>query len=132
MQKVPHLDGVCGVWIHGASGSGKTRAVLGLYPDCYIKPRNLWWDGYAGEDVVLVDDVDVFDKALGGKFKHWADYPAFIGEAKGTSVRIRPKKVIITSQYTIQQIWEDPETRDALGRRFTVFKKELGLELVGF
>lgn len=123
MPRVEALDGVCGLWIYGRSGCGKTRTVLKAYPDCYIKPRNAWWDGYNGEEVVLVDDVDIFDRALGGKLKHWADFSPFIGESKGTSVRIRPKKLIVTSQYSIETIWEDEETREALNRRFTVINK---------
>lgn len=132
MPKVAPLPSVCGIWIYGLSGSGKTRAVLSLYPDCYIKPRNVWWDGYQSEEVVLVDDMDVFDKALGGKLKHWADFSPFIGETKGSSSRIRPFKLIVTSQYRISEIWEDEQTREALGRRFTVFEKKKGIDLVGF
>jgi len=118
----PILD-VCGVWIHGESGCGKTRAVLAQYPDCYIKPRNAWWDGYQREPVTLVDDVDIFDRILGGKLKHWADFAPFIAEIKGTSVRIRPERLIVTSQYTIEEIWDDEQTRFALNRRFTSVRK---------
>lgn len=123
------LERVCGVWIYGNSGSGKTRCVLGSYPDCYIKPRNSWWDGYQSEPVILLDDVDKFDVALGGKLKHWADFPPFIGEMKGRSLRIRPEKLIVTSQYRIEDIWQDEETREALGRRFRVIEKRVNEEL---
>lgn len=123
MARAPNLEGVCGLWIWGESGCGKTRAVLSRYPDCFIKPRNQWWDGYQGEKIVLVDDVDIFDKALGGKFKHWADFAPFIAEIKGGSMRIRPERLIITSQYPMDRIWDDRETLDALGRRFTVIEK---------
>lgn len=130
MPRVECLPGVCGLWIYGESGCGKTRSVIKQYPECYIKPRNQWWDGYNGEEVVLVDDVDIFDKALGGKLKHWADFCPFIGESKGTSVRIRPKKIIVTSQYSIEGIWEDKETRDALNRRFIKVLKEKEQEII--
>lgn len=130
MRPVEPLDSVCGTWIFGLSGCGKTRAVLAAYPGAYIKPRNNWWDGYNNEPVVLIDDVDIFDKALGGKLKHWADFCPFIGESKGSSMRIRPQKVIVTSQYKIEQIWEDQETRDALNRRFIVIEKVKGQEIL--
>lgn len=129
MPKVDPLPDVSGLWIYGLSGCGKTRTVLESYPECYIKPRNNWWDGYQYEEVVLVDDVDIFDRALGGKLKHWGDFAPFIGECKGSSFRIRPKLVIVTSQYKIEQIWEDGETRDALNRRFKVLEKVKGFDL---
>lgn len=130
MPRPMPLPGVCGLWIWGESGCGKTRAVVSAFPDCFIKPRNCWWDGYKGEAVVLVDDVDKFDVRLGGYFKHWADFTPFIGEVKGRSNRIRPSKLIVTSQYTIEEIWEDRQTRDALGRRFTVINKVAGQDII--
>nr|WAE42605.1 MAG: replication associated protein [Cressdnaviricota sp.] len=130
MPRVSDLSDCCGTWVTGLSGSGKTRAVLRRFPDAFIKPRNQWWDGYTDEKVVLCDDVDKFDVALGGRFKHWADFCGFIGEVKGGSRRIRPTQFIVTSQYTIDEIWADEETRAALGRRFTVIRKIAGEELV--
>lgn len=123
MPQLADLDGPCGVWIHGAAGTGKTRSVVEAYPECYRKPRNLWWDGYRSEPVVLLDDVDVYDVKLGGSLKHWADCYAFIGEFKGGSRRIRPQKLIVTSQYHIDEIWSDVPTRQALHRRFQLVHK---------
>jgi len=80
--------------------------------------------------VVLLDDLDVFDVKLGGNLKHWADAYAFIGEFKGGSRRIRPEKLIVTSQYKIEDIWKDEETRLALNRRFTVITKYLGQNII--
>jgi len=130
MPKVIPLVSTCGLWIFGLSGCGKTRAVLSTYPACYIKPRNQWWDGYLDEPVILLDDVDKFDRALGGKLKHWADFAPFIGEIKGGSRRLRPQKLIVTSQYTIEDIWDDAETREALLRRFVVVHKMAGQDII--
>lgn len=123
MPRVAPQEGVCGVWIYGLSGCGKTRAVYAKYPDLFQKPSTKWWDGYQGEDVVLVDDVDIYDVKLGGEFKHWADFCPFIAESKGGAQRIRPKKLFVTSQYKIEDIWTDEKTQAALGRRFVVIEK---------
>jgi hypothetical protein len=130
MPSVERLASPCGLWIFGRSGSGKTKSVLDAFPECYPKPRNDWWDGYQREPVVLLDDVDKFDVRLGGKLKHWADAAPFIGEIKGGSTKIRPTKFIVTSQYKIEDIWEDAETREALNRRFTTVEKILGQDII--
>lgn len=126
MPAIQPLGDVCGIWLFGESGSGKTRAALAAYPDAYIKPRNNWWDGYQDEEVIIVDDVDKYDVALGGKLKHWADFAPFIAEIKGGSRKIRPRLIIVTSQYVIGDIWKDRETKEALGRRFRLETKEPG------
>jgi len=130
MVRVTPLLSVCGIWVVGCSGAGKTRAVHARFPDAFIKPCTKWWDGYQEEPVVVVDDLDKYHVALGGDLKHWADFMPFIGEFKGGSRRIRPKTLIVTSQYTIGEIWKDQETQEALGRRFKLATKESGTDLI--
>jgi len=132
MPAVIALTSPCGIWVFGVAGSGKTRAVSEAYPGSYPKPRNQWWDGYQREPIVVLDDVDKFDVRLGGHLKHWADCYPFIGEVKGGSIKIRPNKLVVTSQYRIEEIWEDKETREALLRRFVVIEKLLGQNILLF
>lgn len=118
------LEAPCGVWIYGASGSGKSHAVQARYPDHYKKGHNKWWDGYEGEPVAYLDDIGQGDKWLGEFYlKHWSDRYPFAAESKGFCGQLRPEKLIVTSQYSIEEIWQDDETRDALNRRFIVIKK---------
>lgn len=131
MVRPPQLDGVCGLWIYGASGCGKTTAVNRAFPDAYLKPLNKWWDGYQGESVVILDDMDIFHRTLTSDLKHWSDFLPFIGEIKCGSRYIRPSKFVVTSQYTIEQIWEqDPESLAAIRRRFKVVEKVAGQDLI--
>ena len=125
------LDGTCGYWIYGISGCGKSYAVELAFPDHYKKGHNKWWDGYNREDVAYLDDFGLGDKWLGEHYlKHWADRYAFAAESKGHCGQLRPRKFVVTSQYAIEDIWADDETRAALNRRFVVIKKEINQNII--
>lgn len=118
MPRVEDASELTGEWFVGRAGTGKSRTAREENPDNYCKPLNQWWDGYQDEEVVIVDDMDPFHKSLAYDLKIWGDRYAFIAPTKGGSKRIRPKKVIITSQYAPEEIWEDPATLEAINRRY--------------
>lgn len=123
MVKPVPLDEVTGLWIVGKSGVGKSKYVFDTYPDHYVKSRNKWWNGYRNEDVVCCDDIGIKDAEWMSSFlKDWAGQYPFQAENKGGGLTIRPKKFIVTSQYDIETLWSDEETRSALLRRFRVMK----------
>lgn len=131
MVRPPQLDGVCGVWIHGAAGSGKTTAANRAYPNAYLKPISKWWDGYQKEDTVILDDFGIYHREHTTDLKHWSDFLPFIAETKGAACCIRPRRLVVTSQYTLEDIWgQDPEALAALSRRFTVIEKVAGQDIM--
>ena len=118
MKRPRDLDTVCGEWHYGAAGTGKTTAVRDAHPDAYIKSRDKWWDGYNGEPVVILDDMSPFHKCLGDYLKDWGDKWTFKAEEKGGYKWLRPELFIVTSQYDVDDIFDDAETRAALNRRY--------------
>lgn len=105
-------------WIYGPPRTGKSTLAFAENPGAYLKGLNKWWCGYKDQPTVIVDDMDPFHKTLTQEFKQWGHHMAFAAETKGGSLCIRPKKIVVTSNYAIDQIWEDKVTQDAMKARY--------------
>lgn len=110
------------IWYYGESGCGKTARAKREWPDAFSMtiPKQgvqAWWDGYDGQETVIINDVSCFNKSFTDELKTWTEHSVITGAWKGTIIRLRPKRFVITSQYTIDEIWDDTKTRQALHRR---------------
>lgn len=104
-------------FIYGDSGTGKSSSIDFLYPNCYRKIKdNEKWDSYYNlnpdhETVYFdeMDDIDEFELCMGGfaGIKAKADvYPFAVRQNFGNrQLMIRPKRIIITSNFTPSQIF---------------------------
>lgn len=114
------------LWIWGGTGIGKSRYVRTNYSGFFNKAQNKWWDGYNGENTVLIDDFDHSGNGLGHLLKIWGDCYSFTAEIKGGTIKPVINTFIITSQYEPKDIWckgddqnkWDDELRKAIERRF--------------
>lgn len=110
-------------WIMGPSGAGKSHSAREENESYYEKmPDGKWMDDYDFEPCVIIDDLDASNvHHVRESIKNLADvYPVRV-QVKGSSMLIRPTKIVITSQYSIDTVFKcDPALQIALTRRFTV------------
>lgn len=117
-------------WVWGQSGTGKSTAIHYLWPDAYPKVvSNSKWDNYSnsikGHEVVHIEEVDSFDdikeglEGLAG-LKRIADrYPFPVRMNYGSrNLMIRPKTIVITSNFSPQQILSTPDKHGGVIRGF--------------
>lgn len=65
-----------GYWLYGAAGTGKSRYARTNWASFYVKDVHThWFCGYAGEEAVILDDVDMSCKkdVFFQRLKIWAD-----------------------------------------------------------
>lgn len=118
MKQAPYShDDVRGHWYYGPSGTGKSRKAYTENPGAYLKAQNKWFDGYTGQDVIILDDLD--STTLGHYLKIWADRYPCSGEVKCGNVQLRHKKFIVTSNWSIEELFKDePKMIEPIKRRF--------------
>ena len=126
MTDVPPLPTPCGEWYVGRPNTGKSHTARAENPVFYDKAANEWWDLYRHEEVVIIDNFDKSCKELGSLLKRWADVYSFQASRHGEwPIRIRPKKIIVTSNYEIGEIFDDDKMfQKAMERRFVVRRFE--------
>lgn len=127
-RRATHLEEPCGIFIWGRSGAGKSHLARAHNDfneeDTFLKNFNKFWCSYRNESLVILDDADPTKvKGLDQELKIWTDRYAFAPENKGGHTgKIRPKTFIITSQYSMKQLFTDEETYWAMRRRCIVIK----------
>jgi hypothetical protein len=114
----PLCDKRSGIWLVGSPGTGKSLFAH-RYGDVYHKPPNKWFDGYQNQEIIIIDDLDRSNaEKMGYYLKLWCDCYPFLAEVKGSALYLKHKTTIVTSNYRINTLYEDPDLRGSLHRRY--------------
>lgn len=110
---------------YGPTGTGKTRRAIEEAGENYFmkfRATGEWWDGYAGEDTIILDEFDGGASKMTAILQLCDGYYAKL-PIKGGFIVMKPRKIIFTSNSDPAHWWNcSDEHWDAFLRRVT--KKE--------
>ena len=110
-------------WRWGLTGTGKTRYCIEKHPSHYIKDGSKWWDGYEGQEAIIIDDFDgawPFRDLL-----RLLDRYIYQGQTKGGYVKINSPYIYITCEYPPSHFYHDNELKQ-LTRRINSVAEVVG------
>lgn len=110
------------LWLWGKPGTGKSRFARDFDNNGFYKLLNKWWDGYRGQKTIILDDFSKDHKCLGSHLKRWADRYPITGEIKGSVIPPHYDTLIVTANYTPEEIFEDEMLAAAIRRRFIIIR----------
>lgn len=120
-------------WIWGPTGTGKSHLArqmakqIAPHEEPFLKQLNKWWSGYKMQKVVIIEELSPnICNMMASYFKNWCDKWPFSAETKGGAFEkgIRPEYIIMTSNYSIDDCFENAVDRDAMKRKCKeIFKK---------
>lgn len=89
------------VIFYGVPRGGKTQQALRMAPNAYIKdPTTFWWDGYVGQDTVIVNDFDPDHHAwTWHQMFSWLDPKPALAQYKGGYLTLTFSRIIFTSNF---------------------------------
>jgi hypothetical protein len=111
-------------WFHGSTETGKSRRAYELFPDAYTAmDTGQWWEGYDGEEAVIIDDMRRDFLKFHQLLKLFDRYPYRV-EVKGGSRQFLAKTIVVTSCYSPEVMFDtrDQEDIQQLLRRITEIK----------
>lgn len=112
----------------GPTGTGKTRFARDNFPGAYWKPKGKWWDNYAGEETVVIDEMYGSSFPFTELLQLMDRYPYAV-EIKGGTVEFTSRKLVFTSNqepedwYSAERTHQGTWASNPLKRRIDEFAK---------
>lgn len=110
----------------GPSGTGKSSKARADYPGAYWGPKGKWWDGYCGQETVVVDEMYGHRMPYTELLQLLDRYPYQV-ENKGGMTQFISRRIVFTSNQ-MPEDWYDGEkthqmdwSRNPLKRRLDEF-----------
>lgn len=101
--------------ITGPTGTGKSRYAMDTYPGAYWKPNSKWWDGYMGQEDIIIDEF--YGWLPWSFFLALLDRYPLICETKGGHVQMTAKRIVICSNQDPRLWYQKVNNFPALQRR---------------
>lgn len=116
LQPVRQREAPLVYWLHGSTGSGKTRwcwdRVHSMKVDCWCSHDTLqWFDGYQGQPVVIIDDFRGSSAKFSFLLKLLDRYPLKV-PVKGSYVDWVPEVIMVTSPYKPEDVYRNKSDED--------------------
>lgn len=92
------------IWLWGLAGTGKTRRAYEAHEKSYIKDGTQWWDGYDGQEAIIIDDFEAIEWNYRDFLRLLDRYP-YRGQFKGGYVNVNSPHIYITCEYHPSKIW---------------------------
>lgn len=94
------------IWCYGPTGTGKSKWIVEQAPEAYWKSgRNKWWDGYANEDCVVIDDFrPSAEMPLDYLLRLFDRYP-FQVECKGGTLTFNSKTIYVSAPWRPEELY---------------------------
>lgn len=104
------------IWLYGEAGVGKTRLAFDQLPhnEIFIKDGTSWWNGYAHEQCILVDDFD--GRWPFRDFLRFLDRYPYRGQIKGGYTQINSPIIVITCEFAPSHFWQGNELAQVMRR----------------
>lgn len=99
-------------WFYGPTGTGKSHRANAMAPSAYMKMKaNKWWDGYEGEEDVIIEDYRCDFSTFSELLVLFDKYRLRI-EYKGGSQPMLAKRIFITTPKSPQETWASRTEED--------------------
>lgn len=96
LRMVPRNSAPRVEWVWGPTGVGKSRYAFESSASVYSKNSSKWWDGYAQQQTIVIDDIEPQMWPLREVLTLLDRYPCQ-REIKGGTVHINSPRIVITS-----------------------------------